>query len=162
MIWISTIIPQTKIHAGVVKLVDALDSKSSGLCARVGSIPTFGTNNNKGFSVFAKTLFCCLKNESKHIVSRIFCKIVKKSKHRHQARKNNQHQQFCFWCLTNCRILLFIIESYDPSPAGRFDILIPTNLVLGCYKVYGLCLFLVRFLVWKCNGLWHFHIDCYL
>ena len=29
--------------AGVVKLVDALDSKSSGLCVRVGSIPTSGT-----------------------------------------------------------------------------------------------------------------------
>ena len=29
--------------AGVVKLVDALDSKSSGPCVRVGSIPTSGT-----------------------------------------------------------------------------------------------------------------------
>jgi hypothetical protein len=32
-----------KIHAGVVKLVDALDSKSSGTRFRVGSIPTSGT-----------------------------------------------------------------------------------------------------------------------
>lgn len=31
------------LSAGVVKLVDALDSKSSG-ATRVGSIPTFGTN----------------------------------------------------------------------------------------------------------------------
>jgi hypothetical protein len=36
------------IHAGVVKLVDALDSKSSG-ATRAGSIPAFGTiNKNKG------------------------------------------------------------------------------------------------------------------
>ncbi len=34
-----------RINAGVVKLVDALDSKSSGPCARVGSIPTSGTRN---------------------------------------------------------------------------------------------------------------------
>ena len=32
--------------AGVVKLVDALDSKSSGPCVRVGSIPTSGTTNH--------------------------------------------------------------------------------------------------------------------
>ena len=32
------------MRAGVVKLVDALDSKSSGTCFRVGSIPTSGTN----------------------------------------------------------------------------------------------------------------------
>ncbi len=32
-----------KLSAGVVKLVDALDSKSSGLLVRVGSIPTSGT-----------------------------------------------------------------------------------------------------------------------
>ena len=31
------------LFAGVVKLVDALDSKSSGPCVRVGSIPTSGT-----------------------------------------------------------------------------------------------------------------------
>ena len=30
-------------YAGVVKLVDALDSKSSDPCDRVGSIPTSGT-----------------------------------------------------------------------------------------------------------------------
>ena len=35
---------QKKDDAGVVKLVDALDSKSSGPCVRVGSIPTSGTN----------------------------------------------------------------------------------------------------------------------
>ncbi len=29
-------------HAEVVELADALDSKSSGLCAREGSIPSFG------------------------------------------------------------------------------------------------------------------------
>ena len=34
--------------AGVVKLVDAEDSKSSGPCVRVGSIPTSGTNNLLG------------------------------------------------------------------------------------------------------------------
>ena len=33
-----------KEDAGVVKLVDALDSKSSGTLFRVGSIPTSGTN----------------------------------------------------------------------------------------------------------------------
>ncbi len=42
-----------KIHildiAGVVKLVDALDSKSSGPCARVGSTPTSGTMKKQGF-----------------------------------------------------------------------------------------------------------------
>ena len=31
------------MRAGVVKLVDALDSKSSEPCVRVGSIPTSGT-----------------------------------------------------------------------------------------------------------------------
>jgi hypothetical protein len=38
-------------EAGVVKLVDAEDSKSSDPCGRVGSIPTSGTNkihNNQG------------------------------------------------------------------------------------------------------------------
>ncbi len=33
-----------KTNAGVVKLVDAEDSKSSGPRVRVGSIPTSGTN----------------------------------------------------------------------------------------------------------------------
>ena len=42
MIIISFIIAFTN-QAGVVKLVDALDSKSSELYARVGSIPTSGT-----------------------------------------------------------------------------------------------------------------------
>ena len=32
--------------AGVVKLVDAGDSKSPGPCAHVGSIPTSGTNES--------------------------------------------------------------------------------------------------------------------
>jgi hypothetical protein len=36
----------TLYRAGVVKLVDALDSKSSGPQVRVGSIPTSGTINN--------------------------------------------------------------------------------------------------------------------
>ncbi len=35
------------LFAGVVKLVDALDSKSSGPCVRVGSIPTSGTIKNQ-------------------------------------------------------------------------------------------------------------------
>lgn len=35
-------------RAGVVKLVDALDSKSSGPCVRVGSIPTSGTTPFQG------------------------------------------------------------------------------------------------------------------
>jgi hypothetical protein len=34
--------------AGVVKLVDAGDSKSPGPCVRVGSIPTSGINDFKG------------------------------------------------------------------------------------------------------------------
>jgi hypothetical protein len=36
---------ETTYPAGVVKLVDALDSKSSGPCAHVGSIPTSGTKS---------------------------------------------------------------------------------------------------------------------
>ena len=35
------------IIAAVVKLADALDSKSSGLIPRVGSSPTSGTKHNK-------------------------------------------------------------------------------------------------------------------
>ena len=63
-----------------------MDSKSSGLCARVGSIPTFGTNNNKGFSVFALTLFCCLKNECKLNILR-------------SCTKNNKFFYFLKLCL---------------------------------------------------------------
>lgn len=37
-------------NAGVVKLVDARDSKSRGLCVRVGSIPTSGTKKYQGVS----------------------------------------------------------------------------------------------------------------
>ena len=37
--------------AGVVKLVDAEDSKSSDPCGRVGSIPTSGTNRNKPINI---------------------------------------------------------------------------------------------------------------
>ena len=44
-------------NAGVVKLVDALDSKSSGPCARVGSIPTSGTSNFNGLSLNGLTRF---------------------------------------------------------------------------------------------------------
>ncbi len=40
--------------AGVVKLVDAGDSKSPGPCAHVGSSPTSGTN---GFSFFLSSVF---------------------------------------------------------------------------------------------------------
>ena len=42
--------------AGVVKLVDALDSKSSGPCAHVGSIPTSGTTE-KAVPIRAAFLF---------------------------------------------------------------------------------------------------------
>ena len=38
--------PAYQSFAGVVKLVDALDSKSSEPCVRVGSIPTSGTREN--------------------------------------------------------------------------------------------------------------------
>jgi hypothetical protein len=44
--------------AGVVKLVDAEDSKSSGPRARAGSIPASGTTIGEGFSDFAGTFFC--------------------------------------------------------------------------------------------------------
>jgi hypothetical protein len=42
-----------------VKLVDALDSKSSGPCVRVGSIPTSGTRKkyNQGVLALLKPLF---------------------------------------------------------------------------------------------------------
>ena len=43
--------------AGVVKLVDALDSKSSGSCIHAGSIPAPGTNNIKGLAVLAIPFF---------------------------------------------------------------------------------------------------------
>jgi hypothetical protein len=43
--------------AGVVKLVDAEDSKSSGPRARAGSIPASGTRIGKGFSDFAGAFF---------------------------------------------------------------------------------------------------------
>ena len=35
------------VYAAVVKLADALDSKSSGLILRVGSSPTSGTNKKE-------------------------------------------------------------------------------------------------------------------
>ena len=38
-------------------MVDALDSKSSGPCARVGSIPTSGTSNINGLGLFGLTRF---------------------------------------------------------------------------------------------------------
>ena len=44
--------------AGVVKLVDAEDSKSSGPRVRAGSIPASGTTPGKGFSDFAGAFFC--------------------------------------------------------------------------------------------------------
>ena len=45
------------LNAGVVKLVDALDSKSSG-ATRVGSIPTSGTiMKTRAYSVLLKALF---------------------------------------------------------------------------------------------------------
>ena len=40
-------------YAGVVKLVDALDSKSSGPCVRASSILASGTIKNKGFARLA-------------------------------------------------------------------------------------------------------------
>ena len=47
--------------AGVVKLVDALDSKSSGLHVHVGSTPTSGTSNTDGLGQFGLTrFFFCL------------------------------------------------------------------------------------------------------
>lgn len=42
----------------MVKLVDALDSKSSGLPVRVGSIPTSGTSKNKGLGFELKPFSC--------------------------------------------------------------------------------------------------------
>jgi hypothetical protein len=54
-------------RAGVVKLVDALDSKSSEPQARVGSIPTSGTKHFKHLeslpwhSFLDKTSILCLK-----------------------------------------------------------------------------------------------------
>jgi hypothetical protein len=49
-----------QIHAGVAELVDAEDSKSSGLYALASSSLAFGTNNIKAFSVFVESLFCFL------------------------------------------------------------------------------------------------------
>ena len=52
-------------NAGVAELADALDSKSSGLNNRVGSSPTFGTIDIKGFAGFPVkpifVLFCSKK-----------------------------------------------------------------------------------------------------
>ena len=42
--------------AGVVKLVDAEDSKSSDPCGRVGSIPTSGTKKNHTFLAPSKSM----------------------------------------------------------------------------------------------------------
>ena len=44
-------------YAGVVKLVDAEDSKSSDPCGRVGSIPTSGTRNMKGLAILVVSPF---------------------------------------------------------------------------------------------------------
>ena len=44
--------------AGVVKLVDAEDSKSSDPCGRVGSIPTSGTRKIKGLAISVVSPFC--------------------------------------------------------------------------------------------------------
>jgi hypothetical protein len=53
----------------VVKLVDAEDSKSSGLYVRVGSIPTSGTNKIKGLFILINSFFCadfmdCARNHA--------------------------------------------------------------------------------------------------
>ena len=40
-----------------MKLVDVLDSKSSGPCVRVGSSPTSGTRLNRGLGGHAESLF---------------------------------------------------------------------------------------------------------
>ena len=48
---------KTQCFAGVVKLVDALDSKSSGSCIHVGSIPTSGTNEIKGLAFLVNPFF---------------------------------------------------------------------------------------------------------
>ena len=48
---------KTHCLAGVVKLVDALDSKSSGSCIHVGSIPTSGTNDIKGLTISVNPFF---------------------------------------------------------------------------------------------------------
>ncbi len=44
--------------AGVVKLVDALDSKSSGLYVHAGSIPAPGTTRAKGLADSSQPFFC--------------------------------------------------------------------------------------------------------
>jgi hypothetical protein len=48
--------------AGVVKLVDALDSKSSGLYVHAGSIPAPGTNEIKGLAIFSAESMDCDQN----------------------------------------------------------------------------------------------------
>ncbi len=64
MISPSTIISLTNLlfslnkdaHAGVVELVDAEDSKSSGPCALASSSLAFGTKKIKGLADFGQTL----------------------------------------------------------------------------------------------------------
>ena len=50
--------------AAVVKLADALDSKSSGLILRVGSSPTSGTTNNDYPNVGSRCLFMKVVSDS--------------------------------------------------------------------------------------------------
>jgi hypothetical protein len=60
---------------------------------------------------------------------------VKKSKHRQPSPEKQPTSAVLFLLSDKLAESTFFIESYDPSPAGRFDILIPTNLVLGSDKV---------------------------
>ena len=70
--------------AGVVKLVDAEDSKSSGPCARVGSIPTSGTKQIKGadsswvgpFFVYIKPPTSCQRQYLQEHVEKIWALIM--------------------------------------------------------------------------------------
>jgi hypothetical protein len=53
------------VSAEVVKLVDAVDSKSTGFIARAGSSPAFGTINTKRGLHIAYFYFSILKNKEK-------------------------------------------------------------------------------------------------
>ena len=57
------------IFAAVVKLADALDSKSSGLIPRVGSSPTSGTTNNDHPFLGGRYLFCSLLDENRRFIT---------------------------------------------------------------------------------------------
>ena len=63
-------------YAGVVKLVDAEDSKSSDPCGRVGSIPTSGTRNIKGLAIWMVSPVCLIVPKMGVVCPKLFISVI--------------------------------------------------------------------------------------